>query len=133
MKRQKKTNQKLPQIDHLKPYTALELDKIGSNGDPCFGKAYDLSTEECRMCGDSELCCIKFSGLMGKTRKELEKQNNFKDLEILVDKAAVKKYYRTLKRKGLAKKDILIKLQEKYELTQKEVRALYREFFNESK
>lgn len=131
-KRQKPTNQKKPRIDNIKPFTVLELDNIGGNGDPCFGKEYDLSTEECRMCGDSELCCIKFSGLLGKTRKELEKENKFKDLEVLVDKTAVKKYYRSLKRKGLSRKDILIRMQEKFELTKDETRSLYREFFNES-
>ena len=51
--------------DILKP---IDINSIGSNGDPCFGKGYDLSTEECKQCGDSELCCLKFANLMVKTR-----------------------------------------------------------------
>ena len=27
---------------------------MGTNGDPCFGIEYDLSTKECKLCGDSE-------------------------------------------------------------------------------
>lgn len=87
--------------DILKP---IDINSIGSNGDPCFGKGYDLSTEECKQCGDSELCCLKFANLMGKTRKQLEEENQFKDLEILVDEKAVKKTIRALKRKGEDKK-----------------------------
>ena len=105
---------------------------IGSNGDPCFGKNYDLSTEECKICGDSELCCIKFSNSLGKTRKELEKENNYKDLDILIDKTAAKKMFRTLKRKGEDKKSIIDKLQKKFELTRQETRLLYKEFSNKS-
>lgn len=66
-------------------FEPIDITKLGSGNDPCFGKNYDLSTKECKMCGDSELCCIKFTALMGKTRKELEAETKFKDLEPLVD------------------------------------------------
>lgn len=111
--------------DILQP---IDISKIGTTSDPCFGKGYDLSTKECKICGDSELCCIKFSALMGKTRKELEEENNYKDLETLIDTEGCKKYYRKLKRDGLSKKEILDKLQAKYELSRDEVRSLYRKF-----
>lgn len=113
--------------DILKP---IDINSIGSNGDPCFGKGYDLSTEECKQCGDSELCCLKFTSLMGKTRKQLEEENQFKDLEILVDEKAVKKTIRALKRKGDDKKTIIQKLQAKYELSLKQTRMLYRKLTN---
>lgn len=113
--------------DILKP---LDISSIGTNSDPCFGKSYDLSTKECKMCGDSELCCIKFTALMGKTRKELESENNYKDLESLVDVEGCKKYYRKLKRDNLSKKEIIDKLQAKYELSRDEARQLYRKFNN---
>lgn len=116
---------KLEDTPILKP---VDIDSIGSSDDPCFGKAYDLSTQECRSCGDSELCCIKFAEMMGKTRKELEEENQYKDMELLVDKVAAKKTFRALKRKREDKKTIIQKLQAKYSITVKEARTLYREF-----
>lgn len=116
---------KLEDTPILKP---VDIDSIGSSDDPCFGKAYDLSAQECRSCGDSELCCIKFAEMMGKTRKELEEENQYKDMELLVDKVAAKKTFRALKRKGEDKKTIIQKLQAKYSITVKEARTLYREF-----
>lgn len=109
--------------DILKP---VNIDSIGSNGDPCFGKGYDLSTQECKQCGDSELCCLKFAQLVGKTRKQLEKENQYKDLEVLVDEVAVKKSIRALKRKGENKKTIIDKLQAKYQLSREQTRMLYK-------
>ena len=72
MAKQKKN--KLIKLEDTPILKAIDINSIGDNGDPCFGKEYDLSTEECRSCGDSELCCIKFAALMGKTRKELEEE-----------------------------------------------------------
>ena len=123
-----KKKKKLPDIskgDILKP---IDIDSIGSNGDPCFGTKYDLTTAECKMCGDSELCCIKFAATMGKTRKELEKENDYKDLEILVDIPAVKKTIRSLKRKGDDRKTIRQKLQAKYHVSEEEAKELYRKY-----
>lgn len=121
----KPLKKELEEGDILNP---IDITRIGTGNDPCFGKAYDLSTKECKMCGDSELCCIKFSALMGKTRKELEQENNYKDLETLVDVEGCRKYYRKLKRDGLSKKEILDKMQNKYELSREEVRSLYHKF-----
>lgn len=129
MKREKKPKKSnLPSLvgkDVLEP---LDISSIGSNGDPCFGKAYDLSTLECKQCGDSELCCIKFAAALGKTREELEQTNNYKDMEVMVDKVAAKKTFRSMKRKGSSKKEIIAKLQSKYELPYEEAKVLYKEF-----
>lgn len=100
-------------------FEPIDITKLGSGNDPCFGKNYDLSTKECKMCGDSELCCIKFTALMGKTRKELEAETKFKDLEPLVDIEGCKKYYRKLVREKLGKKEILDKLQSKFDVITK--------------
>lgn len=126
MAKQKKN--KLIKLEDTPILKAIDINSIGDNGDPCFGKEYDLSTEECRSCGDSELCCIKFAALMGKTRKELEEENHCKDMEELVDKVAAKKTYRALKRKGDTKKVILDKLQAKYAISREQARLLYKEF-----
>lgn len=107
----------------LKP---ISLESIGSDNDPCFGKNYDLTTEECKLCGDSELCCIRFAANQGKTRKQLEKENDYKDLEKLFDEKAIKKTLRTLTRKEDSKRDILDKLQAKYGLSREQARYYYR-------
>lgn len=128
MKQKKTKKSNLPSLvgkDVLQP---VDINSIGSNGDPCFGKAYDLSTQECKQCGDSELCCIKFAAALGKTRQELEEANNYKDLEVMVDKVAAKKTFRSMKRKGANRKEIIAKLQEKYELPFAEAKTLYKEF-----
>lgn len=124
----KKKKRDLPDISKVDPIVPIDIDSIGSNGDPCFGKGYDLTTNECKMCGDSELCCIKFAAALGKTRKELEKENNYKDLETLVDIPAVKKTIRALNRKGEDRKTIRQKLQAKYHLSESEAKDLYKRY-----
>ena len=131
MAKQKK--QKLIKLKDTPILKAIGINSIGDSDDPCFGKEYDLSTEECRSCGDSELCCIKFAALMGKTRKELEEENHYKDIEEFVDKVAAKKTFRALKRKGDDKKTILDKLQAKYSISREQARLLYKEFSNKTK
>lgn len=118
---------------NLDPLVPVSLDMIGSDNDPCFGKGYDLSTDECKQCGDSELCAIKFAAELGKTRKQLEQENNYKDLESLVDTKAVYKTIRALKRKNLKMSEILDRLQAKYELSREEVKSLYKQWKEKQK
>lgn len=125
----KETLPDLNKHDILKP---LSVTSIGTNGDPCFGKSYDLTTPECKMCGDSELCAIVFAQNMNKTREELEKENKYKDMEILIDISSVKKYMRALKRKEEAKKDILDKATVKFKITRDEAREIYRSLIKNS-
>ena len=127
-KDKKKKKRDLPDISKVDPLVPLDIDSIGSNGDPCFGKGYDLTTNECKMCGDSELCCIKFAAALGKTRKELEKENDDKDLETLVDIPAVTTTIRALNRKGEDRKTIRQKLQAKYHLSESEAKDLYKKY-----
>lgn len=115
------------------PFDAVNFEDIGSNNDPCFGRLYDLSQPECRQCGDSEFCCTIFANKVGKTRAEIEKETKFKDLNVLVDKKAVNKTIRYMKRKEASKKEILEKIREKYELTVEESRQLYKEYKNSKK
>jgi len=109
--------------DLLEP---VDITAIGSDKDPCFGKGYDLRTKECQSCGDSELCVMKTSQKLGKTREELEAKNEFLDSASL-DSDSIKKFMRKLKRNELSKKEILDKTQTKYELSRKEVRKLYKQ------
>lgn len=128
-KKKKQQEEKLPAVTQKEFPKVIDVESIGNpSGDPCFGTKYDLTTDECKMCGDSELCCIKFAALMGKTRKELEKENNYKDLEILVDIPAVKKTIRQLKKKGEDRVTIRQKLQAKYGVTEQEAKQLYKQY-----
>ena len=115
---------KLPDHDPLKP---VDLTKLGSNQDPCFGKCYDLSTKECKLCGDSELCAIKMAQVLKITRKELEEKNNYKDIDVLEDIKGIKKYIRSMKRKGLKRKEIITKASEKFEVPIESIKNIYKE------
>lgn len=132
MKKKKKKDVMLDlnKVDILKP---VSLTDIGSNGDPCFGKAYDLTTRECKMCGDSELCAIVFAQGLNKTREDIEKEKHFKDLDVLIDIPGVKKFMRKLKRDGYIKKDVLIKAMEKFEIAKQDARDIYRSLNNKEK
>jgi len=117
----------LPSISKQDPLEPIDITQLGSNGDPCFGKAYDLSTKECKLCGDSELCALKMSQELNISRKELNERKNYKDLDILEDVSSIKKDIRKLKRKGLTRKEIVSKLSEKYEVPTTYLRKLFKE------
>ena len=61
------------------------------------------------------------------TRKELNDKNHYKDLEILEDIDAIKKYMRKLKRGGDSRKEIIDKSSKKFEVPTKDLRKIYRE------
>lgn len=122
----KKKKLKLPDLRKQDPLTPIDITQLGSNGDPCFGKGYNLSTKECKICGDAELCAFKLSQNLKITRKELEEKNHYKDLDMLEDVKGIKKYIRSLKRKGLTRKEIVTKASEKFEVPKKDIRTIYR-------
>lgn len=117
--------QKLPDITKHDPLEPFDLSSIGSNQDICFGKSYDLSTKECKLCGDSELCAFKMSQELNITRKQLEEQNHYKDLDVLEDTDGIKKYIRSLKRKGKTRKEIIDATVHKFEVPKKRIREIY--------
>jgi hypothetical protein len=45
-----------------------------SNTGDCFGKEYDITTKECPMCADNEVCAVVFmkKGLVDKVEKQRE-------------------------------------------------------------
>lgn len=104
------------------------ITSIGSNNDPCFGKEYNLTSKDCQICGDSELCAIKLSQLQGKTRKQLEESQNYKDMDILIDVKSIKKFILSSLKKGTTKKDIISQIVEKYSTTKQEARMLYKKY-----
>lgn len=122
-----KKKQTLPDIKNQDPLESINIAELGSNLDPCFGIGYDLSTKECKLCGDSELCAFKMSQNMNITRKELEQKNQYKDLDVLEDTVGIKKYIRGLIRKGKERKEVITKTIEKFEVPRKRIRELYKE------
>lgn len=122
-----KKKQTLPDIKNQDPLEPINIAELGSNGDPCFGIGYDLSTKECKLCGDSELCAFKMSQNMNITRQELEQKNQYKDLDVLEDTVGIKKYIRGLIRKGKERKEVITKTVEKFEVPRKRIRELYKE------
>lgn len=121
-----KKKKNLPDLSKQDPLIPIDLASIGTN-DPCFGKGYDLSTRECKQCGDSELCALKMSQVLGKTRKELEKENKYKDLDVLEDVDGIKKFMRRLKRKGEKRRAIVLQAAEKFEVPTTMLRKIYNE------
>lgn len=101
-----KKKKQLPDLSKQDILTPIDVSTLGTNGDPCFGIGYDLSTKECKLCGDSELCAFKMSQNLNITRKELEQKNQYKDLDVLEDTVGIKKYIRGLIRKGKDRKKL---------------------------
>lgn len=123
----KSKKQTLPDLSKVDPLDVIDVTKLGSNGDPCFGKGYNLSTKECKLCGDSELCALKMAQVLRITRKELEEKNHYKDLDTLEDVEGIKKYMRSLKRKGLDRKEIVSKCNTKFEVPKKDLRTIFKQ------
>jgi len=61
--------------------TPFDVRQLGTDDDPCFGKLYDLKAEECKVCGDIEVCAIAFSQKLTLKRLEIESEGSFKDLD----------------------------------------------------
>lgn len=66
-------------IDLLKP---VNIEDLGGENDPCFGKHNDPKAEECQRCGDCELCAVVQSQNLHTKRAKVEKGQKFKDLEL---------------------------------------------------
>jgi hypothetical protein len=109
----------------LKP---LKVTQMGTRKDPCFGKLYDLTEKDCKVCGDSELCSITFTQKMGIQRKDLEESKKFKDLEILLNKRDVRIFIRKLKKKEVKRSEIINQLMGAFVLTQPEAKLVYKKY-----
>lgn len=77
----------------LRPF---DVTKFGSDNDPCFGKKYDLSADECQECGDIELCAIAFSHKQTLLRLKKEEKFPMKDLEEVpfIQKEQIRLFYK---------------------------------------
>lgn len=105
--------------------TVTDISKIGSTEDPCFGKHFDLSTKECKRCGDSEMCSIAFASKMNGVRTMVEHTNSFKDINNDVE--SVKETIRKMVKNKKSRTDIVNRLVSKYQMDKKSARTLYRQ------
>lgn len=124
VKKKKKRESRSVEVAKVNLLKPLDLDKLGTAEDPCFGQLFDPKAEECKICGDCEICSIIMGQKLHLQRNQLEQESKFKDLdevEILKDpttiitnrlKRAEGKWVsldnlkKELNRKGLTKKAI---------------------------
>ena len=119
----------LPSIKNHDPLVPIDVTDLGNEND-CFGQAYDLTTKECKLCGDAELCAIKMAQTLKVTRKKLEEENHYKDLDTLEDVKGIKKFIRAQKRKGITRREIVKKASIKFEVPTKDIRKIYKSIEN---
>lgn len=99
-------------LDVLYP---IDITKLGTEEDPCFGKFFDPQAPECQRCGDCEICQIALNQNSIIKRGKLEETTTFRDIgekEIygVLDNREVKVHIRKLVRSNKKiDKDSLIK------------------------
>lgn len=110
----------------IKPF---DLTKFGTKDDPCFGKFFDLSAEECRQCGDSELCAIALAQNQIKKRKEIESKESFKDMEDAeqdIKEKNIQKYIRKKVKKGLTVIRAMKRASKKYDIPLHRIKEIHK-------
>ena len=127
-KKTRKAREHTDDVDLLKP---IDITKYGSENDPCFGKLYDLGADECKRCGDSELCSAVYSRTAAKGIRDKEQNGNrYKDMEL--DKPAkppneaLFKWVKEKKTEGLSRAKIISKAQKTFGSTRDEIKKLYK-------
>ena len=128
MAKKRESRAKIDKEDHdlLKP---IDIFKLGSEEDVCFGTQHDLLAKECRTCGDSEFCAIATAQSLKQRNLSMEQEKRFKDieeadLELKNKKDKALKLINELREKGLGNTKILLKVWEKTKLTKDEVKQL---------
>jgi hypothetical protein len=101
-------------IDTLEP---VNIEMLGTENDPCFGKHYDPRCAECSRCGDNEICAIVMAQKNTLKRAALEAEQEFKDIqpEVMADKKLVRKkvkkrireLIRMAGKKGITPEDVI--------------------------
>ena len=119
----KKKNKKAEEVNLLKPVNIYEL---GTDKDPCFGKHYDLTTDECKRCGDSELCAIATSQKLNGVREKIEKENEFKDIGNTATEDKLTRYIQKRKNKEYDLKRIIKLASKKFGADKKKIKSIYK-------
>jgi hypothetical protein len=124
-KSRSKANKK---VDITKPLAPIDITKFGTDEDPCFGKLFDLTEDECRRCGDQAICQIVFNQKTEKLRGKEESNSRFKDLELNTIEA--ENFIRSKKESGKSKKFVTRRTVKKFNLSEPEVKKLVKKIWN---
>lgn len=124
----RKARKETKEVNFLKP---IDITAFGTDSDPCFGKLYNPSTEECRRCGDSELCAVIFAQKMKKERTKEKATTRFKDEELEVDKPKgqedwLSTFVRERKAEGLTRAAIIKAAKNTFGSTREEIKKIYK-------
>ncbi len=125
---QKPSNKNHFGIDIFQVITPKDISSIGTDRDPCFGKLYDLTTPECKKCGDSELCSIATAMRMKKERNKVNVEQDFKDLELEIDKDKAFRMFKKLKKNGEDRKTIIRKVAKEFDTTVEIATVFYKKW-----
>lgn len=130
-KEKRKSRKKIvKKVDITKPLSPIDITKFGSDDDPCFGKLWDLTEDECKVCGDCTLCGIVYNQTTIKLREEEESNSRFKDLELdQSDPKEVKDYLKKLKGKGKSKLYAKRKALAKFNIDKAELRKIIKKLW----
>ena len=125
-KNSREPREKTKGIDLMEP---INITQFGTDDDPCFGKEYNLSTPECKRCGDSELCAIVMGQNNHIKRKTIEDNNRFKDLEIVnKTNTALEEWVKSKMEEGLKRSEIITKAKNTYGSSREEIKSIYAKF-----
>ena len=130
-----KSKKKEETIDLSKP---IDLSKIGTPDDPCFGTQYDPRDKDCTICGDIEICAIAQMQNNKLQRELLAKEKDFKDLDeakFLNEKDAkeAKRLIEKYKSKGYSKARIRLKLSRELNIDSERLREIIKKYYKPNK
>lgn len=121
-KKRKARKDKVKSVNMLKPLEPIDIMALGTDDDPCFGKHFDMTEDECKRCGDCNLCQIVTNQKTIKLRGKVESENRFKDLEL--DDAKALELVKKLRKKDTDDKTIIKKLMRRFGFDDKKAKAL---------
>lgn len=125
-KRQREPREKTPKVDFMEP---INIAQFGTDKDPCFGKLYNLSTPECKRCGDSELCAVVMGQNNHSKRLKIESETRFKDLEIVEPvNSALEEWVKMKIEEGLTRTEIIKKAKNTYGSSRDEIKSIYKKY-----
>lgn len=128
MPTRKSRNKLKKTVDLLVP---VDIYKLGTEDDPCFGKHYNPKETECRRCGDCELCAIVLGQANHKKRETLPKETTFMDMEEkeiyeMKPKTKVRKLIKTLVKENpnILVSNLSLQVRAGLEITEKEFKSI---------
>ncbi|RLF06834.1 MAG: hypothetical protein DRJ64_04085 [Thermoprotei archaeon] len=101
--------------------------ELGTDKDPCFGKLFSLTAEECQICGDAVFCASRFKLKMSMKIAEHEKDNPTIDLPGDRLKAATK-YIEGKLGKGVAEKLIYKMAKKRFNISKEIINQIINEY-----